>query len=95
MTLGGMLKHMAREDSPENLYERWCDAVARSRALLVEALTNVGPGRHGTLATGPRFELPSVCYILVNMIEEYARHNGHADFIPESVDGLVGQGWPS
>jgi hypothetical protein len=24
------------------------------------------------------------------MIEEYARHNGHADLIRESVDGLVG-----
>jgi hypothetical protein len=25
------------------------------------------------------------------MIEEYARHNGQADLIRESVDGLVGQ----
>jgi hypothetical protein len=25
------------------------------------------------------------------MIEEYARHNGHADLIRESVDGLVGE----
>jgi hypothetical protein len=31
-------------------------------------------------------------YILVNMIEEYAhaRHNGQADLIRESIDGLVG-----
>jgi len=25
------------------------------------------------------------------MIEEYARHNGHADLIRESIDGLVGE----
>ena len=28
------------------------------------------------------------------MIEEYARHNGHADLIRESVDGLVGHDPP-
>jgi len=25
------------------------------------------------------------------MIEEYARHNGHADLIRESVDGVTGE----
>jgi uncharacterized damage-inducible protein DinB len=29
--------------------------------------------------------------VLVHMIEEYARHNGHADFLPERIDGRVGQ----
>jgi hypothetical protein len=27
----------------------------------------------------------------VHMIEEYARHNGHADLIRESIDGQVGE----
>jgi hypothetical protein len=27
---------------------------------------------------------------LVHMIEEYARHNGHADLLRECVDGRVG-----
>jgi len=27
----------------------------------------------------------------VNMIEDYARHNGHADLPRESVDGLTGE----
>jgi hypothetical protein len=26
----------------------------------------------------------------VHMIEEYARHNGHADLIRELIDGVVG-----
>jgi hypothetical protein len=34
---------------------------------------------------------PSPRWILVHMIEVYARHNGHADLLRESVDGLVGK----
>jgi uncharacterized damage-inducible protein DinB len=32
----------------------------------------------------------SLRWIMVHMIEEYARHNGHADFLRESIDGSVG-----
>jgi hypothetical protein len=28
--------------------------------------------------------------VLAHMIEEYARHNGHADLIREAIDGAVG-----
>jgi uncharacterized damage-inducible protein DinB len=35
-------------------------------------------------------ELFSMRELLVHMIEEYARHNGHADFLRECVDGRVG-----
>ena len=31
-------------------------------------------------------EQPSLRWILVHMVEEYARHNGHADLLRESVD---------
>lgn len=34
---------------------------------------------------------PSLRWILVHLIEEYARHNGHADLLRESVDGLTGE----
>ena len=33
----------------------------------------------------------SLRWIVVHMIEEYARHIGHADLIRESIDGSVGQ----
>jgi uncharacterized damage-inducible protein DinB len=33
---------------------------------------------------------PSVRWVLVHMIEEYARHNGHADLLSEVIDGVVG-----
>ena len=29
--------------------------------------------------------------LLVHMVEEYARHNGHADLLRERIDGRVGQ----
>jgi len=29
--------------------------------------------------------------VVVDLIEEYARHTGHADLIRESIDGLVGE----
>jgi len=30
-------------------------------------------------------------WILLHMIEEYARHNGHADLVREAIDGQVGE----
>jgi uncharacterized damage-inducible protein DinB len=33
----------------------------------------------------------SLRWILVHMIEEYARHNGHADFLREAIDGATGE----
>lgn len=33
---------------------------------------------------------PNLRWILVHMIEEYARHAGHADLLRERIDGLVG-----
>jgi hypothetical protein len=41
--------------------------------------------------TGLRYGQPcSLRWIYVHMIEEYARHNGHADLIRELLDGKVG-----
>ena len=33
----------------------------------------------------------SLRWVLNHMIEEYARHNGHADLLRERIDGRVGQ----
>jgi hypothetical protein len=46
---------------------------------------------HGLDDTGIRRDKPySLRWIYLHMIEEYARHNGHADLIRELVDGEVG-----
>jgi uncharacterized damage-inducible protein DinB len=80
----------AAEDSPEALHTLWQNAVSRSRDLLSETLAagDLGqPARRGW----PDGRTPSVRWIVLHMIEEYARHNGHADLIRESIDGLTGE----
>ncbi len=82
--------HPAAEDTYEQLHELWEDAVARSRTRVSEALAAGGleqPARR-PWADG---RAPSLRWILVHLIEEYARHNGHADLIRESVDGSTGE----
>lgn len=38
-----------------------------------------------------RDETFSLRYIVTHMIEEYARHNGHADLLRERLDGSTGE----
>ena len=45
-------------------------------------------GIRGTMRDGKTISLREV---LVHMVEEYARHCGHADFLRERIDGRVGQ----
>jgi uncharacterized damage-inducible protein DinB len=45
-------------------------------------------GTTGQMADGRTIQLREV---LVHMIEEYARHCGHADLLRERIDGRVGQ----
>jgi hypothetical protein len=33
---------------------------------------------------------PDLRWVMVHMIEEYARHNGHADLLREAIDGVTG-----
>jgi Protein of unknown function (DUF664) len=85
--------HSAAEDTPEQLMALWRDAVARSRSAVTEALAAGGldqPARR----SWPDGRPPSLRRILIDIIEEYARHVGHADLLRESVDGLVGEGPP-
>jgi uncharacterized damage-inducible protein DinB len=80
----------AAQDSPEELHTLWQGSVSRSRDLLFETLADGGLDQSARRSL-PDGRTPSVRWIVVHMIEEYARHNGHADLIRESVDGLVGE----
>ena len=82
--------HSAAEDTPEHLLTLWQDAVARSRSLLRQALADGGLEQLAQ-RTWPDGRAPRLRWILLHMIEEYARHNGHADLLRESVDGLTGE----
>jgi hypothetical protein len=85
--------HSAAEDSPGQLLALWRDAVARSRSAVTKALAGGGLDQLAWY-TSSRGESPSLRRILIDLIEEYARHVGHADLIRESVDGLTGEDPP-
>jgi uncharacterized damage-inducible protein DinB len=82
--------HSAAGDRPEQLLALWQDAVSRSRGAVTEALADGGLDQRARQASPSGFA-PSARWILCHMIEEYARHNGHADLIRESIDGQTGE----
>lgn len=82
--------HTAAQDSPQQLMALWQDSVGRSRALVAEAMADGGLDRPAAF-TWPDGRTPSLRRLVMDVIEEYARHVGHADLIRESVDGLVGE----
>ncbi|UOZ06417.1 DinB family protein [Amycolatopsis sp. WQ 127309] len=80
----------AAEDTPEQLREMWESTVARSRELVAKAMEN-GDLAQPAVRGWPDGRKPNLRWILVHMVEEYSRHNGHADLIRESVDGSTGE----
>ncbi|WP_222195398.1 mycothiol transferase [Modestobacter italicus] len=84
----------AADDSPEQLYASWDDAVARSRGRLTAALAEGGLDQRVHL-TGPEDEPVGLRRLVCDLIEEYGRHTGHADLLREAVDGLVGEDPPA
>jgi uncharacterized damage-inducible protein DinB len=65
-------------------WDTWRSEVAFAERFVAEAPDLDVTGGNGDES----IELRSA---LVHMIEEYARHNGHADFLRERIDGRVGQ----
>jgi uncharacterized damage-inducible protein DinB len=69
----------------EEAWRHWEDEVAFAEHFAAEA---ADLGMIGTTRDGEQVSLREV---LVHMIEEYARHCGHADLLRERIDGRVGQ----
>ncbi|HEY5354757.1 MAG TPA: DinB family protein [Streptosporangiaceae bacterium] len=65
-------------------------AAWRAEVSFAEQFVEQAPdlGVSGTYGEG---EVISLREVLVHMIEEYARHAGHADLLRERIDGRVGQ----
>jgi hypothetical protein len=85
--------HSATQDTPELLMALWQQSVQRSRVVVAEALAGGGLDQRGRYVSR-NGESPNLRRILLDLIEEYARHVGHADLIRESVDGLTGEDPP-
>ena len=77
----------AADDTADALRSLWVETVHRSRDALAEALS-----RGGLEQTTPNGM--SLRRLLADMIEEYARHTGHADLLREEIDGTTGEGAP-
>ncbi len=67
------------------------EAFERFRAAVKDA--KEAAGRHGLDDTfeHPRHGTTSLRWVYLHMIEEYARHNGHADLLRERIDGSTGE----
>jgi hypothetical protein len=85
----------AGDDSPEVLYDLYDGSVERSRTAIAEVLARGGMDQR--IDVGHPEWQPSLRAVLCGLIEEYARHCGHADLIREDLDGRVGEdpaeGW--
>ncbi len=77
---------LTEDETVEKLHADWQAAVVRSRARVAEALADGGLAQLSR-TPWPDGGSPSLRWVIVHMIEEYARHNGHADLIRESIDG--------
>ncbi len=66
-------------------WRAWREEVAFAEKLMAGS---PDLGVKGTMKDGTPIALREV---LVHMIEEYARHCGHADLLRERIDGRVGQ----
>ncbi len=81
------------DETTEAVLEFYREAVRRSRQIVQQALVEAG-NETATLesrAKHPQRTQVSLRWIIVHMIEETARHNGHADLLRELTDGVTGE----
>ena len=79
--------HIAVTLEPDELRERYRDACGRSHKAM-DAAASLDQQSVMTLRDGRHFSLG---WVLLHLIEETARHVGHADLIREAIDGSVGE----
>lgn len=79
----------ATDDEPAQLWRLFDNALARSDSRRADALLEGGVDQLSVGAENERGHF-TLRWILVHLIEEYARHCGHADLIRESIDGSTG-----
>ena len=77
----------AVERLSEKLRRRYEQSCARSREV-VAAAANLDQLSVRPRGNGAHFDLR---WVLLHLIEETARHAGHADLIREAIDGATGE----
>ncbi|MFD3534900.1 DinB family protein [Streptomyces sp. NPDC058664] len=77
--------HTTDEDTYEEAYATWQAEIAHARGVAADSgLDDLGKGKR------PNGKSYNLRWIYLHMIEEYARHNGHADLLRERIDGATG-----
>jgi uncharacterized damage-inducible protein DinB len=71
--------------SVSEAFAAWQTEIEHSRRIEAEAASLDVTGFHA-----PWGEDVSLRLVMLHLIHEYARHNGHADFLREAIDGAVG-----
>jgi uncharacterized damage-inducible protein DinB len=79
--------HAAVNLNPGALRQRYRDACDRSRKVVAGA-AGLDQQSVATFPDGRHFSLR---WVLLHLIEETARHAGHADLLREAIDGSVGE----
>ena len=80
--------------SAAETYAIFDDAVRRNQARIEAALAEGGVDLVAHIDDG-NGNHPRLRRLLVDLLEEYARHTGHADLLREAVDGRVGEDPPA
>jgi uncharacterized damage-inducible protein DinB len=78
---------LADDDVVEHAFSTWRAEIAFAEDLVTNAPDLDITGKRPDRWRGPM----SLRWVLVHMIEEYARHLGHADLLRERIDGRLGQ----
>ena len=79
------------QDTGEELRRQWQERVEASRQVVAAELAAGATALDTTHPAWGGQGHPSLRWVLVHMIEEYARHNGHADLLREAIDGQTGE----
>ncbi|WP_351234679.1 DinB family protein [Streptomyces sp. NPDC002133] len=78
--------HVGEQDTWDEAHATWRAEIAKAREAAASRTLDDVSTRKGQ--AGEPFSLR---WIYTHMIEEYARHNGHADLIREQIDGATGE----
>ena len=74
-------------DTAKTLIAQYRGIVERANEIIAACRDLDRPGARSLRETEP----PSMRWLLVHLIEETARHAGHADILREQIDGAVGR----
>ena len=77
--------HDVRGADRQEAFDAWRAEIEHARRIeaAVESLDTLAHDRR-------KNQTVSLRMVMLHMIHEYARHNGHADFLREGIDGTVG-----